>query len=124
MASEKEERKERKELDVAELAIAKEIVSTVFDKIGTIAKDIVTAIMASLDGRKLSQEIAEFYINLKSAGIPEEIAQEMVKEFYRKKLELTPSLNELMKSLTEVVTKSRVAKTEKAGEEREEKEEV
>jgi|GEM_PF-2134626 hypothetical protein len=111
-----EEKEERRSADVEELVVVKEVVSEVFDKIGSIAKEIVSANMASLDGKKLSQEIAEFYTNIKSAGIPDEIAQEMVREFYRKKLELAPSLNELARSLTEVASKGRVVGTEKAKE--------
>lgn len=100
----KELSKELLEQEIEELKVAKEIVAVIFDKIGQIARDIINAVMSSLDGRKLGQEIAEFYQMLKSSGLPDKVVEEMVVDFYKRKLELVPSLNELLKAVSTAVS--------------------
>lgn len=95
-----EELKELERLEIEELKIAKDIVSVILEKLGQLAKDVVNTIMSSLDGKKLGQEIAELYSNLKTAGLSDRVIEEMVKDFYKKKLELVPSLNELVRVLS------------------------
>lgn len=58
--------------------------------------------MSSLDGRKLGQEIAELYKTLKETGLRDLVIEEIVKDFYKKKLELAPSISELIKALSKL----------------------
>lgn len=100
-AEKHEERvREPEALELEELRVIKEMVSVILERLGHLAKEVVNAIMSSLDGKRLGEEIAEFYSNLKDAGLPDQVVEEMVKDFYRRKLELVPSLNELVKVLS------------------------
>jgi len=62
-------------------------------------KEFLDMMMSSLDGKKLGEEVAKFYRELKESGMPEDMAKDMVKEFFRKRLESAPSLEGLVEAL-------------------------
>jgi aminopeptidase C len=80
--------------------VIREMVSAWLKKLGIVAKDIVNTVVSTLNSSKLSKEIVDLYNNLKSAGLPENLVIEIARDFYKKKLETAPSLNDLVKSLS------------------------
>ncbi|MEM0355456.1 MAG: hypothetical protein QW716_02130 [Desulfurococcaceae archaeon] len=102
----KEEVKTRKETrevmeEIRELEIVKEMISEWFDKLSVIVKEIIGTITSSIDGRKLSEEVVEMYRRLREANVPDAIINEMIRDFYKKKLEVTPRLSDLIALITE-----------------------
>ena len=86
----------------------KEVLNTVtpfFDRLGSIAKDLLgTAISqftSSLDGRKLGEDIGSLYERLKQSGMPDDMVAEMVRSYAKKRIESVPSLPELLSTLIE-----------------------
>ena len=67
-------------------------------------KEFLDMLLSSLDGEKLGKEAAKFYKELKESGMPEEMIREMVKEFFRKKLEAAPNLGSLAKMINEALS--------------------
>jgi hypothetical protein len=60
--------------------------------------DLVNTIMESLSGEKLGEEVASFYKRLVEAGVPENVATEMTREYMKRRLEAVPSLGSLLES--------------------------
>lgn len=91
--------KGEKEDDVAEL---KEILGAVSEFLASLKqpiKELLDTIAQSLSGEKLGREVASFYKQLIESGIPEDMAKEMTKEYFRKRLESAPNLGSLMNML-------------------------
>ena len=78
----------------------REMVSAWLKKLGIVAKDIANTVVSILNSSKIGKEIVDLYNNLKSAGLPENLVIEIARDFYKKKLETAPSLNDLVKSLS------------------------
>ncbi len=112
---EKEEKVEvvvGKKTETSEAEEVREILEAVtpfLEKLKDMSKELIVAVTASLDGKKLGEEVASLYKELKESGLPEDLIKEMVKEFYKKKLEIAPSINEVLKSIAETI-KSEKAK--------------
>lgn len=62
-------------------------------------KELLDTLAQSLNGEKLGREVASFYKQLVDSGIPEDMAKEMTKEYFRKRLESAPNLGSLMEML-------------------------
>ena len=60
--------------------------------------DIVSTVMDSLSGEKVGSDIAAFYRKLVEAGMPEQLAAEMTKEYMETRLKAVPSLGSLLES--------------------------
>ena len=98
-------RKEGRSEDAEEV---REILEAVSEFIGSLKepiKELLDTMMASLDGKKLGEEVAKFYRELKESGMPEDVIEGMVKEFFRKKLEAAPNLGSLMEALRSAIGK-------------------
>jgi len=87
--------------DVEELKEVLAAVSEFLDQLGSKLKTLLDSIMETLDGAKIGREVGEMYRSLKEAGVPEEVAIEMTRELFRKKMELAPSLSSLFQSIGE-----------------------
>ncbi len=86
----------------------KEILKAVSEFIGSLKepiKELLDTMMSSLDGKKLGEEVAKFYSELKESGMPEDMIEEMVRGFFRKKLEAAPNLGSLVEALKSAVSK-------------------
>ena len=96
------EKKESKEFETSEAKELREVFSAISEFIDSIRgpiKEFINMFISALDGRKLGEEVAAFYNQLKQAGVPEKLAEEMTKEFLRKRLELAPDLSKLAELL-------------------------
>ena len=82
-------------------------------------KDLINVLVDALNGEKLGKEVADFYNTLIKNGVPEELAKEMTKEFFNKKLESAPSVGKMLSSFTGMMRKPKiiVRKEGKEGEE-------
>ncbi|MEM4620009.1 MAG: hypothetical protein QW607_07320, partial [Desulfurococcaceae archaeon] len=56
-----------------------------------------------IDAKKLAQDITTLYNDLKNAGLPDEIVDRIVTDFYKKRLEAIPSTSELVKTIAEAI---------------------
>lgn len=106
--------------DIEELKIVLDTITPFLEKVKNMIKEILDMIMSGINGEKLGREVASLYQQLKQAGLPDEIVNEMVKDFYKKKLESLPSLNDLIKTISEAVKspKIKIAGKEEAEEEK------
>ncbi|OYT40955.1 MAG: hypothetical protein B6U89_00550 [Desulfurococcales archaeon ex4484_58] len=107
--------------DVEELREVFDVISEFLDKAKDTIKEIIVAVAGSLNGEKLGKEVAALYKELKASGLPDDVVNEMVRDFYKKKLESAPSVGELLKTLTEGIKFKK--KVELEEEEKEEEEE-
>lgn len=56
--------------EIGELMAIREMINEWLEKLGIVSKDIVNAVVSTLDGSKLGKEIVDLYNSLKSAGLP------------------------------------------------------
>ena len=99
-----EEKKRKEEVD-EELKFILTSISEWIDKGKDLVREIVNSLTSSLDGRKLGEDIAAFYNSLKNSGLPDELINEMVREYYKRRLEAIPSITEIIKAIREAVTR-------------------
>ena len=62
------------------------------ERIKDMLKELVSVMASFLDGKKLAEELTTMYKELRASGFSEEVATEMVREFYKKKLEMAHPL--------------------------------
>jgi len=110
--------------DIEELKIVLDTITPFLEKVKNMIKEILDMIISGIDGEKLGREVASLYQQLKQAGLPDEIVNEMVKDFYKKKLESLPSLNDLIKTISEAVKSPKIKIAGKEGAEEEKVEEA
>ncbi len=92
-----EEHKKTQISEIEELdAVAKFI-----DKLKDSLKDILNMLLETISGKKIGEDVAQFYESLKARGLPDEVAIKLTEEYFRKRIEAIPSLNELFKQFTE-----------------------
>ena len=91
---------ERKDIsrDIEELREVLNAVSEFLMNLKQPIKELLEMTMSALDGRKLGEEVASFYESLVSKGVPRELAEDMAKEFLRRKLESVPNISDFVKS--------------------------
>ncbi len=92
-----------KKSDVEEMREVFEILTPFIEKLKDMAKELVIIVTQSIDGKKLGEEATALYKELKEAGLPDDVVNEMVRDFFNKKLEMAPSLGELFKSLNKAI---------------------
>ncbi|MET1159570.1 MAG: hypothetical protein ABWW65_01280 [Thermoprotei archaeon] len=106
-----EETREERASEVEEIRAAKEVIEsigTLIDRVKDAVRDILSTALTSLDGKKLGEEIASMYKQLKEAGMPEELVNDIVKDYYNRKLSLIPSIDELLRSIAREIASSKV----------------
>ncbi len=50
-------------------------------------RELVTIVLAMMDGAKLGEDVAAFYKQVKESGLPDEVALEMTRQYFRERLE-------------------------------------
>ncbi len=81
----------------------REILKAVSEFIGSLRgpiKEILDMLINAVDGRRLGEEVATFYRQLKDQGVPDEVAVELTKEFFHKKMEAMPSIGALADAIS------------------------
>lgn len=103
----------REKSDVEEL---REVLSAISDFLKELKEPIeklFNTLLSAMDGSKLGEEVAAFYKKLRESGMPEDMAAEMTREYFKTRVE---SFN-LMGLLTRAIKKE-VLEEGKRGEER------
>ncbi len=93
-------KEEEEEKDIEEL---REVLNAVTDFVKGLKepiKDVLETVTSSLSGEKLGKEVSALYKNLKESGIPEDMARDMVQDFFRKRLDSALDLKKLMEVFT------------------------
>lgn len=92
-----------KKSDTEELREVLGVVAPFLKDLGSTMKDILDTALGKLteflDGKKLGENIASLYENLKKTGMPDQMINEIVKEYVRKLLESAPDLSSLLKNI-------------------------
>ena len=73
--------------DVEELRGVLKAISDFLRDIEEPISKLLNSLMKALDGAKLGEEVAAFYRSLKEAGMPEEAAMQLTREFFKARLE-------------------------------------
>lgn len=110
--------------DVRELRGVLQAISSFLRDIMEPVNELLNILINVLDGEKLGREVSAFYNVLLKNGVPEELAKKMTMEFFRQKLEATPSIDRILASLTSIVEKPKVKEFFKKEEESEEKKDI
>ncbi len=84
--------------DVEELREVLKAVSDFLMNLKEPIKEFIVLTMNALNGKKLGEEVADFYRSLIEKGVSEKLAEEMTKEFLRRKLSAIPNIGDLVKS--------------------------
>ncbi|MEB3859840.1 MAG: hypothetical protein LRS43_01365, partial [Desulfurococcales archaeon] len=90
--------------DVEEL---RGVLSAVSDFIASLKepiKDLLSAIAGPIEGGKLGREVGDFYRGLKESGVPDDIALQMTREYFKRRLESLPSISSFIEALREAIT--------------------
>jgi len=85
-----EEKREEKKRELSDVEEVEAIFKAISDFIASIKgplKELVDTLMSSLDGSKLGEEVAALYKKLMDSGMPKEMVNEMVKIYFKHKLE-------------------------------------
>jgi len=61
---------------------------------------VLDEVVESLEGEKVGSDVAAFYAKIREAGIPEEEAKEMTREYFRKRISVA---EELVKAIKETL---------------------
>ncbi len=103
-----EEKLPKKPQEGEEVEALREVFAAISDFLKDIReplKDLINVLVDALNGEKLGKEVAAFYNTLIKNGVPEELAKEMTKEFFNKKLESAPSVGKMLSSFTGMMRK-------------------
>ncbi len=98
---------EEKKYKSEEAEEVREILSAVSEFISSLRgpiKDLIDTLVSALNGKKLGEEVASFYKGLKEHGLPDDLVNEMTREFFHKKLESAPSISGFMDALKNMFT--------------------
>lgn len=106
MAEEKEGEKRTLE-EVEELRGVLGAISEFLTGLREPIKELIDTLMSALDGKKLGEEVAEFYSKLRDSGVPEDLAEEMVRDYFKKKLEAAPSIGDFVEDLRKVISREK-----------------
>jgi len=68
------------------------------EKLKDWVKEIIGLFTSGLDGKKLGEDIGRFYQELKAQGLPEDLIIEIVKDYYKKRMEVVQSIEKLIGS--------------------------
>jgi len=113
---EKEEKSDAEELREI-LTTVTPFLENLFTWLRTGLKEVLSFIQASYDGKKLGEDIAQFYQALKSQGLPDDMIKEMVKEYYEKRLSSLPDwgsiVNKIMQGLSSFTERPKVTPGER-----------
>jgi len=75
-------------------------VSNLLKTLGDVARDVlgsaISKFMEIVDGRKLGENISSLYTNLKNAGLPDQVIQEIIRDYTAKILSAVPNIADLV----------------------------
>ena len=75
-------------------------VAEMVERLAEIVERLMDEIVESLEGGKVGDDVAKFYSKLKESGLPEEVAVEMTREYFRKRISVA---EEIVKAVKEAM---------------------
>ncbi len=91
---------ERRTEDIEELRMVFGAITDFVRDLKEPLQDLLKTMAEALSGEQLGREVAAFYNELVKSGVPEEMAREMTREFFQRKLEAAPSIGKLLESFS------------------------
>ncbi len=91
---------ERRSEDIEELRMVFGAITDFVKDLKEPLQDLLKTMAEALSGEQLGREVAAFYNELIKSGVPEEMAREMTREFFQRKLEAAPSIGKLLESFS------------------------
>ncbi len=85
--------------DVKELREIFNVITEFIKNVKGEIKDLMELSMNALDGGKLGEDVSKFYRSLVDRGVPKEVAEEMTKEYFRKRLESVPTIGTILSKI-------------------------
>ncbi len=82
-----EEKARRSRSEVEELKEVLDVVSKFLKDLTEPIDRIMKTMLSAMDGSKLGEEVAAFYRKLKESGMPEEMASEMTREYFKARVQ-------------------------------------
>ncbi|MCE4611926.1 MAG: hypothetical protein F7B17_08150 [Desulfurococcales archaeon] len=82
-----EEKDRRSRSEVEELKEVLDVVSKFLKDLTEPIDRIMKTMLSAMDGSKLGEEVAAFYRKLKESGMPEEMASEMTREYFKARVQ-------------------------------------
>jgi len=73
--------------DVEELRQVLKAISEFLRDLREPLRDLLNAITQALDGGRLGEDVARFYRSLRESGMPEDMAAELTRQYFRERLE-------------------------------------
>jgi Arc/MetJ-type ribon-helix-helix transcriptional regulator len=74
--------------DIAELRVVLKSVTEFLDSIVDPLRRLLDVLFSTFDGSKLGKEVGTFYKNLIESGVPEDIAAQLTREYFEKRLSI------------------------------------
>ncbi len=111
------------ESDAEELRKVLQAVSEFLSGLEKPISKLINMILDTVSGEKVGQEVASLYRQLVDSGMPAEVAVEMAKEFFRKRMAILDTLTNLAQVITYEISDEGKKKEETEEEEEEEEEE-
>ncbi len=75
-------------------------------------KEVISTILEAYDGAKIGKDIGELYRNLVESGVPKELTEEMVREYFKRRMESLPTIATIIDALRGHVTSFRERRVE------------
>ena len=82
-----EEREREVKSDVEELKEVLDVISKFLKDLTEPIDRIMKTMLSAMDGSKLGEEVAAFYKKLRESGMPEDMASEMTREYFRARVQ-------------------------------------
>ncbi len=90
---------EEEERDVEELREVLSAVSEFLDKLPELIKKVIDALYSRDLGEKMGESISTFYKKLKEAGMPEDMVNQMTREFFERSMVIDRVIREIAGAL-------------------------
>jgi len=90
---------EEEERDVEELREVLSAVSEFLDKLPELIKKVIDALYSRDLGEKMGESVSTFYKKLKEAGMPEDMVNQMTREFFERSMVIDRVIREIAGAL-------------------------
>jgi hypothetical protein len=85
--------------DIAELQAVLDSIARFIENITEPLKKLLDVLFSTLDGAKLGREVASFYQSLVESGMPADIASQLTKEYFEKRMKIADLASLLQETL-------------------------
>lgn len=86
----------KKDKDIEELKAVFQAITDFINNLREPIKEFIQYMMQQLDGKRIGEEVGEFYNQLVMKGVPKELAAKMTEDYFRRRMELTVSIKDFL----------------------------